>query len=426
MTSVPLRAAAPEPIYAVLTTRTRPAAWWEQFATTMWVLCTFIDFPGNEFILYPCALLFLTLFVTYRDVTFPVALKCALLLVIPVLGTFSAGWSPEPVAAFRGGAMMVLHFFIMVTVASRLTRQEIVRAVFFAGVIAIAFAAPLINTFDKGGPYGSKNIFAIRMLICVLASLAVAFEAKEHILLRLFAIPVLIVALVFTLAADSATALVFAVAGILVMTGLWMFWQPVTRVRHLRSVVLLFFVALVAIGVFAFLAVPNNRIIDEFLGALGKDTTLTNRTIIWEAGIRAAHEKPWFGLGFDGFWRDSTGAAQTLNELDSKPFGTKLSFHNSYIEVWVALGYVGLTSFIVAICWSYLTTIIGWFKSQGMASSFFLTISTIILTSTFTESYMLGTFDTLVFLFYTAPITAMAEKYHLGERQYVRLRPNPD
>lgn len=426
MTSVPLRAAAPEPIYAVLTTRTRPAAWWEQFATTMWVLCTFIDFPGNEFILYPCALLFLSLFVTYRDVTFPVALKCALLLVIPVLGTFSAGWSPEPVAAFRGGAMMVLHFFIMVTVASRLTRQEIVRAVFFAGVIAIAFAAPLINTFDKGGPYGSKNIFAIRMLICVLASLAVAFEAKEHILLRLFAIPVLVVALVFTLVADSATALVFAVAGILVMTGLWMFWQPVTRVRHLRSVVLLFFVALVAIGVFAFLAVPNNRIIDEFLGALGKDTTLTNRTIIWEAGIRAAHEKPWFGLGFDGFWRDSTGAAQTLNELDSKPFGTKLSFHNSYIEVWVALGYVGLTSFIVAISWSYLTTIIGWFKSQGMASSFFLTISTIILTSTFTESYMLGTFDTLVFLFYTAPITAMAEKYHLGERQYVRLRPNPD
>lgn len=426
MTSVPLRAAAPEPIYAVLTTRTRPAAWWEQFATTMWVLCTFIDFPGNEFILYPCALLFLTLFVTYRDVTFPVALKCALLLVIPVLGTFSAGWSPEPVAAFRGGAMMVLHFFIMVTVASRLTRQEIVRAVFFAGVIAIAFAAPLINTFDKGGPYGSKNIFAIRMLICVLASLAVAFEAKEHILLRLFALPVLVVALVFTLVADSATALVFAVAGILVMTGLWMFWQPVTRVRHLRSVVLLFIVALVAVGVFAFLAVPNNRIIDEFLGALGKDTTLTNRTIIWEAGIRAAHEKPWFGLGFEGFWRDSTGAAQTLNELDSKPFGTKLSFHNSYIEVWVALGYVGLTSFIVAISWSYLTTIIGWFKSQGMASSFFLTISTIILTSTFTESYMLGTFDTLVFLFYTAPITAMAEKYHLGERQYVRLRPNPD
>jgi hypothetical protein len=39
---------------------------------------------------------------------------------------------------------------------------------------------------------------------------------------------------------------------------------------------------------------------------------------------------------------------------------------------------------------------------------------------------MLGTFDTLVFLFYIAPLTALAEKYHTGQRQYVRLRPNPD
>jgi len=426
MTAVPLRAAAPEPIYAVLTTRTRPATWWEQLATMLWVLCTFIEFPGNEFILYPCALLFLGLYAIYRDVAFPVTLGALLLLAVPVLGTLSAGWSPDPVGAFRGGAMMILHFFIMVTVASRLTRQQIVRAVFFAGVIAIAFAAPLINTFDTGGPYGSKNIFAIRMLICVLAALAVAFEAKEHVLLRLFALPVLLVAFVFMLAADSATALVFSVAGILIMTGLWMFWQPVTRVRHLRSFVLLVLVSAMAVGVLVLLANPDNRIVDEFLGSLGKDTTLTNRTIIWEAGIRAAQERPLFGLGFEGFWRDSTGAAQTLNELDSKPFGTKLSFHNTYIEVWVALGYVGLVALIIAFAWSYLTTVIGWFKSQGMASSFLLTMATVILISTFTESYMLGTFDTLVFLFYIAPLTALAEKYHTGQRQYVRLRPNPD
>ena len=426
MTAVPLQAAAPEPIYAVLTTRTRPAAWWEQVVAMLWILCTFIEFPGNEFILYPCALVFLWLFAKYRDVTIPVAGKALILLVVPFLCLLSAGWSPEPTTALRGGGMMVLHFLIMVTVASRLTRQQIVRAAFFAGVIAIAFAAPLINTFDQGGPYGSKNIFAIRMLICVLASLAVALEAKEHILLRLFALPVLAVAFVFMLAADSATALVFSIAGVMIMTGLWMVWQPVTRVRHLRSFVLLIFVALLAVGVMVLLAMPDNRLVENFLGSLGKDATLTNRTIIWEAGIRAAQERPWLGMSFEGFWRDSSGEAQTLNEIDSKPFGTKLSFHNAYIEVWVALGYIGLGSLIVALFWTYLTTVFGWFKAQGMASSFLLTVSTIILISTFTESYILGTFDTLVFLFYVAPLTVFAEKFHLGQRQYVRLRPNPD
>jgi exopolysaccharide production protein ExoQ len=420
------RATASEPIYAILTTRTRPATWWEQVIVTLWVLCTFIVFPGNELILYPCALAFLVLFAVYWDTTLPLAIRAWLLLLVPVLGTLSAGWSPEPARAARGGAMMILHFLIMVTIAARLTRQQIVRAVFFAGVIAIGFAAPLINTFDQGGPYGSKNIFAIRMLICVIASLAIAFEAKEHVLLRLFAIPVAVVAFVFMIIADSATALVFSIVGILVMIGLWMVWQPVARVRHLRTFVLLLLAAVVSAITIALLAMPSNTLVDDFLAALGKDSTLTNRTIIWEAGNRAADENPWLGLGFEGFWRDETGAAQTLNELDHKAFGTKLSFHNTYIEVRVALGWVGFVCLVTALTWSYVRTVLGWFRSQGMASSFFLTIATVILVSTFTESYMLGTFDTFVLLFYTAPLTALAEKYHAGERQYVRLRPNPD
>lgn len=425
MTSVPVRAATTEPIYAILTTRNKPAAWWEQVIVTLWVLCTFIVFPGNELILYPCALVFLALFVLYYETTVPLAMRCWLLLLVPVLGTLSAGWSPEPMAAARMGAMMILHFCIMVTIATRLNRIQIVRAVFFAGVIAICFAAPLINTFERGGPYGSKNIFAIRMLICVIVSLAVAFEVKEHILLRLFAAPVALVALVFMLLANSATALVFSVVGVLIMTGLWMFWQPVTRVRHLRTSILLFLLMIVAMILLAILAIPNNTFVDDFLAALGKDATLTNRTIMWETGLRTARENPVLGLGFEGFWRYETGAAQTLNELDHKPYGTKHSFHNVYVEVLVALGWVGFVCLVTAFIWSYIRTVLGWFSSQGMASSFFLTISTVILTSTFTESYMLGTFDTFVLLFYIAPMTALAEKYHVGERQYVRLRPNP-
>lgn len=425
MTSVPVRAAAPEPIYAILTTRNKPATWWEQVLVTLWVLCTFIVFPGNELILYPCALVFLALFVVYYETTVPLAMRCWLLLLVPVLGTLSAGWSPEPMAAARMGAMMILHFCIMVTIATRLNRIQIVRAVFFAGVIVICLAAPLISIFDRGGPFSSKNIFAIRMLICVIVSLAVAFEVKEHILLRLFAAPVALVALVFMLLANSATALVFSVVGVLIMTGLWMFWQPVTRVRHLRTSILLFLLMILAMILLAILAIPNNTFVDDFLAALGKDATLTNRTIMWETGLRTARENPVLGLGFEGFWRYETGAAQTLNELDHKPYGTKHSFHNVYVEVLVALGWVGFVCLVTALIWSYIRTVLGWFSSQGMASSFFLTISTVILTSTFTESYMLGTFDAFVLLFYIAPMTALAEKYHVGERQYVRLRPNP-
>ncbi len=96
MSVFPIRAASPEPIMAVLTTRMRPAAWWEQVVVGIWVLCTFIVFPGNAYLLYPCALIFLALFFVHRDVTVPIALRAPLLLMVPVLGVMSTGWSIVP------------------------------------------------------------------------------------------------------------------------------------------------------------------------------------------------------------------------------------------------------------------------------------------------------------------------------------------
>ncbi|MFN7164890.1 MAG: hypothetical protein ACK4P2_08750, partial [Hyphomonas sp.] len=82
-----------------------------------------------------------------------------------------------------------------------------------------------------------------------------------------------------------------------------------------------------------------------------------------------------------------------------------------------------MTALIVAIGWSYMRTVLNWFRSQGMASSFFLTTSTVILISTFTESYMTAAFDTFVLLFYLGALTGFAEKYHSGQRSFVRLKP---
>ncbi len=424
MSTLSIRSAAPEPLYAILKTRTRPAAWWEQVTVVIWVLCTFVIFPGNAFLLYPCAIIFMALFVLYREVTIPIALRSLLLLMVPVLGVLSTGWSPVPAETFRTGAMMVLNFFIVVTIAARLDRQQIVRAVFFAGIIAIWLEAPNYDQFQWGGSYNSKNLLAIRMLICILASLAVMLEAKEHILLRLAAIPVFAVAFNFMLAADSATALVFSIVGVGIMVSLWMFWQPVSRVQHLRSFIMLFAIAALGAGVMIYLANPQSNLVNDFLASLGKDSTLTNRTVIWEAGNRVARDNPWLGIGLEGFWRYEVGQAQTLNELDYKAYGTKLSFHNSYIEIKVALGYIGMGALIIAIAWSYLRTLLNWIRTQGMASSFFLTTATVILISTFTESYMTAAFDTFVLLFYLGALTGFAEKYHSGQRSYVRLKPS--
>lgn len=423
MTVVPLRMPATAPMTAVLTTRVRPAAWWEQVLVTLWILTTLIQFPGNTLILYPCALVFLILFIHYSEFTIPLALKSAIFLSLPVLSALSFGWAAAPSETLRMGLLMILNFAIMVTIATRLDRRQIIRCLFFAGTIMVAMMAPYWQYLHLDSQFGSKNLIAIRMLFILFAALAVVYDSEESYLLRFAAMPVAGIALLFTVLANSATATLLAIAGVGVMTVMWMIWQPASRVRHLRSfVVIAGSLALFAV-VMILLSLPNNTIIDDILARFGKDSTLTNRTLMWEAGNRVADQKPWFGHGKGSFWRPEVGAAQTLNELDHRAPGTKHSFHNTYIEVRVALGYVGLTVLILQLAWGMMLNLKGWFLSRGMPASFFLLMGVVIFITTFTESYMQGVFDTLVLFYYLGAMTTIAQKYHTGIRQRVMMRP---
>lgn len=423
MTTVTFNSSEPKLTLAYLTTRVKPASFAEQALVTIWLFVTFTTFPGDELILYPSALLFLALFLQYREFTIPLLAKSWILLLVPVLGVLSAGWSPAPADAFRVGIMMVFGVVIMVTIATRLTREQIMRGLLLAGTLAIIKSIPEMNALDEGGSYGSKNIFAFRMLFVTVGAVGVAFNSKENILLRLLGLVVAPAAFYFMILANSATALVLSIVGIALLTVAWLVWQPATHVRHLRSFVSMAAVVLGVLGLTSLLAIPNQTLMSDFLAALGKDSTLTNRTLFWEAGNRIAQQNPLFGLGLEGFWRPEVGAAQTVNELDHRDPGTRHSFHNSYIEVRVALGAVGMMLFIAALAWTYFNNLASWSRSRGMGASFFLVIGTIALITTFTESVMFSAFDTMVLFFYLGALTGLAEKYHSGTRQMVRLRP---
>lgn len=423
MTVVPLRMPAPAPMTAVLTTRVRRAAVWEQVLVTLWILTTLIQFPGNSMLLYPCALVFLILFLHYSEFTIPLALKGAVFLAIPVLTALSFGWAAAPSETMRLGLLMVLNFIIMVTIATRLDRRQIIRCLFFAGTIMIGMIAPFWQNLHMDSHFGSKNLIAIRMLFILFAALAVVYDSEERYVLRFAAMPIAGVALLFTVLANSATATLLAIGGVGVLTVMWMIWQPASRVRHLRSFVVIVGAVVLFAAVMVLLSLPNNTIIDDILARFGKDSTLTNRTLMWEAGGRVADQKPWLGHGYGSFWRPEVGAAQTLNELDHRAPGTKHSFHNSYIEVRVGLGYVGLTLFIVQLAWAMMLNVKGWIQTRGMPASFFLLMGAVIFVTTFTESYMQGVFDTLVLFYYLAALTTIAQKYHSGMRERIVLRP---
>jgi len=77
---------------------------------------------------------------------------------------------------------------------------------------------------------------------------------------------------------------------------------------------------------------------------LGKTTTLSGRTELWNYLLVAASKKPWLGYGFGAFWPRANSLS---NFVDAQTVWRRLSWipgsaHNGFIDVTLNLGLIGL------------------------------------------------------------------------------------
>jgi O-antigen ligase len=81
--------------------------------------------------------------------------------------------------------------------------------------------------------------------------------------------------------------------------------------------------------------------------ALGKNSTLSGRTLLW-AGLLKVHINPIFGTGFESFW-----LGKRLEELEGIFFFVPNEAHNGYLEVYLNLGLLGLFIIIAVLIATY-------------------------------------------------------------------------
>lgn len=87
------------------------------------------------------------------------------------------------------------------------------------------------------------------------------------------------------------------------------------------------------------------------LELVGRDPTLTGRTILWEWGWQAIAERPVLGWGFTGYFHSAHGDMPSL--YVPQFLGYEIShFHNSYIQTAVDLGVVGLLILTVVLLYT--------------------------------------------------------------------------
>jgi exopolysaccharide production protein ExoQ len=332
------------------------------------------------------------------------ALDMGWLLALPLLGVFSTLWSDYPATTlYQSSAFSAMMLCVLLM-------NRVVGFTPLAKGIALGVSAVLLITvasaihtrdFMSGstaliGYFGSKNMVGLFAQIAVITG-GITYVHYPSLLPRLLysAAPAALGA--YCLIASRSASSIVSCAVALGLTG-----SVVVLSRlpvKLRRVAIVALVLLGTAGAGAGMALGLDSIV---LQAIGKDSTLTGRTYLWQEGQKIGWQKPIAGHGYAAFWVHGQPDAERYWREFLIDARTGFHFHNAHIQTLVDMGILGvlLTSAL------YLTTLAGSITALLRAPAtaehaWLLCLALMFAVRSLVEVDILGPFGIGVFLFYS-------------------------
>lgn len=265
------------------------------------------------------------------------------LVLFALLTIASTAWSLDPLLTLRRSVPFALAGLFGVYFAARFSpaRQlAMLRLAMIAAALAslaLVFFAPSLGLdhsaghgADWQGVYTQKNACGRSM---VLATAAVLFGER----LTPFRVASLALFLVVLAGSGSRGAWIVEAAAILV----WLFLGLAARSGARLRMVLAWVAPLLAVtlgGLFV-------GLYPRLAPLLDRDATLTGRTAIWREVLHFVGLRPWFGYGYDAFWRGLQGPSLQVSGAVHFPVAHA---HNGFLEIVLELGAAGLAVFLLS------------------------------------------------------------------------------
>jgi exopolysaccharide production protein ExoQ len=323
---------------------------------------------------------------------------------IVLFGALSVLWSVDPARSARAAPQ------IAITVLASIMFAQALPARTFIAIVMYAHLSSVVASFFVSGIFGSKNSLALQVAITLLSSLWVTFDPQQPTYARLIGVLSLLGMPVLLFSAGSEGALVVGLlaASVSVVLFLSRPLNPDTRL----SLFWLSSIALILALIVALLSV--NNIFDLLLNYMGKDSSLTGRTVLWSNASRIITEHPWGGVGLQAFWIEGNNEAIRFWEMFYIDSHVGFHFHDLWLEIGVELGLIGILiaagTLIVVIfsVWRWAL------REACPESCFFVAFVTFVLLRTVGEVELFGQFGLTQMIFLSA--------YYYAENRGTSLR----
>ena len=126
---------------------------------TLWAMVTFVQFPGDDLLLYPLALYYA--YTIWRDQALiaPLLARAWVIMLFPIWCLLSISWAVAPVEALKFALYLGLTMVICFQVAASLTPRQIMHAICLAASIIGVINFIAVFGMGKGelGIFSSKK-----------------------------------------------------------------------------------------------------------------------------------------------------------------------------------------------------------------------------------------------------------------------------
>jgi exopolysaccharide production protein ExoQ len=341
----------------------------------MFCFCSFLALQLNQSYGMPAAALFLApwllMFVRRIPRLIQSVARDWLLLIPPSFATISAIWSSDPAWTMRTGIQYGATMIIGIA-AARLVDRRVLLTSLLSALAAVTFASLVLvvryggfgSLHGVAGLYGAKNQFASSSAVLLIGATYLMIYARHSFIEKMLACGLMFIAMIGIYCGHSAGTLV----SLFVVTVMAMAIHMLRKGGSIAvlGVVMVFFAMPVPI-----ILVGSDTIFSRILKMLGKDSTLTGRTDLWDTAFHEIQNHLLLGGGYQAFWRIGNAPAERLWAMFGIDNKTGFNFHNEYINTTVDLGLIGLLIIVVVLASVAICSLrLRWRRPENLLTAF--------------------------------------------------------
>ncbi len=320
------------------------------------------------------------------------------LLLLVGMAMASVFWSAAPDVTSIETKAILRATLLGVYLATRFSIKEQIQLLAWAlGIgavlsLLVALAIPSYGIHSMGeegmigawkGIFDVKNRFASIMMLASGLFLVLALNSprKRGLFWSLFGLA----AVLLFLSKGKTAYSVFLMS--LCLLPLQKFVKQQYKLR-----VFLLLTALLVGGTATVLILSNLEFI--VVDTLGKNMELNGRLPIWTLIFDKILERPWFGYGMSGFWTSDEALYVLYNSWAdlSLESGVRFNAHSGYLELCLALGFLGFLLYTLHFLTLFIRTVNLWITTKSMEIFWILQTLVVLFFLNFADSIsILGT-----------------------------------